>query len=283
MYKLRKEASPLGNKYLNLEQQKFHLFNINNRLRYNVHLSKYQKNEDDTYHDDKCTTCKLSGVLNIPRENGHHLYIECFKAKEITTHIIDTFNIQHPVHNEEIIFFSNHEDYWERLKRNIIFLEFKIHLNKCRRAKTIPNNEDMIRAIQKCLLMIYTTRPMDKSLIDGLLPLVTGVGLSKEQAERILFRSNNSPTIMFESQRRNTFLATKTSSNLIINSDTDCVHQLRASQSKNFFNKMFPNWSGESRTSFRNTIFFSRPSLQGAMRIFMTLHTNLKPPNKKIS
>ena len=209
------------NKYLNLEQQKFHLFNINNRLRYNVHLSKYLKNDDGTYHDDKCTTCVLSGVMDAARENGHHLYIDCFKAKEIATHIIETFNLQLPIHDEEIIFFSNHDDYWERLKRNIIFLEFKIHLNKCRRVKTIPNKEDVIRAIQKRLLMVFTTNPMDNSLIDGLLPLVSGVGLSREQTERILFRSNNSPTIsklMFESQRRNTFLATKTSSNLIVNS-----------------------------------------------------------------
>ena len=209
------------NKYLNLEQQKFHLFNINNRLRYNVHLSKYLKNEDGSYHDDKCTTCVLSGVLDAPRESGHHLYIDCFKAKEIATHIIDTFNLKHPIHEEEIIFFSNHDDYWERFKRNIIFLEFKIYLNKCRRSKTIPNKEDMIRAIQKCLLMIFTTNPIDKLLIDGLLPLVSGVGLSMEQTETILFRSNNSPTIsklMFESQRRNTFLATKTSLNLIVNS-----------------------------------------------------------------
>ena len=209
------------NKYLNLEQQKFHLFNINNRLRYNVHLSKYLKNEDGTNHDDKCTTCRLSGVADPQRENSHHLYIECFKAMEILNHVKDTFKIQNPVASEEIIFFSNHEDFWERIKRNIIFLEFKIYLNKCRRAKSIPTKEGTIRAIQKCLLMIFNTNPFDADLIDGLLPIVTGVGMSKEQAEKVLLRANNSPTvskIMFESQRRNIFLSTKVSSNLIINS-----------------------------------------------------------------
>ena len=71
------------NKYLNLEQQRFHLFNINGRLRYNLQLSKYQKNEDGTKYDDKCTSCKLANINDPPRESSAHLYIECFKAKEL--------------------------------------------------------------------------------------------------------------------------------------------------------------------------------------------------------
>ena len=208
------------NKYLNLEQQRFHLYNINNRLRYNLQLSKYVKNEDGSKYDDKCTTCKLARIINPPRESSTHLYIECFKAKEILSHIKETFKIKDPVDTEEIIFFSNHTDGWERLKRNIVFLDFKIYLNRCRRANILPTKESAVLAIQRTLLMVFKTNPSDNNLIDGLLPLITGKGITNDQAEQILFRANTNPDIskiLFESQRRNIFLSTKTSSNLILN------------------------------------------------------------------
>ena len=209
------------NRYLNLEQQRFHLFNINNRLRYNTQLSKYLKNDDGTPYTDKCTSCTLINVENPQRETKKHLYIDCPKAVEIIGHIKDVFGLTDPIQDEEIIFFSNHEDYWERLKRNLIFLDFKIYLNRCRRANILPNKDDAILLIQKTFLMLFKTNPSDEKLIDGLLPIITGRGSSLDQAKTVIMNANNCPDsskILFESQRRNIFLSSKISSNIIINS-----------------------------------------------------------------
>ena len=94
------------NRYLNLEQQIFHLFNINNRLRYNTQLAKYLKNDDGTQYTDKCTSCTIMNVENLQRETKQHLYIDCPNAVEVINHIKEIFDIKDPIPNEEIIFFS---------------------------------------------------------------------------------------------------------------------------------------------------------------------------------
>ena len=179
------------------------------------------KNDDGTPYTDKCTSCTLINVENPQRETKKHLYIDCPKAVEIIGHIKDVFGLTDPIQDEEIIFFSNHEDYWERLKRNLIFLDFKIYLNRCRRANILPNKDDAILLIQKTFLMLFKTNPSDEKLIDGLLPIITGRGLSLDQAKTVIMNANNCPDsskILFESQRRNIFLSSKISSNIILNS-----------------------------------------------------------------
>ena len=102
----------------------------------------------------------------------------------------------------------------------LIFLDFKIYLNKCRRAKTLPTKEDAVLTIQRTMLMIFQTNPNDENLIDGLLPIITGRGLSMDQAKNVVFNANNfvdTSKILFESKRQNLFLSSKTSLDLIIN------------------------------------------------------------------
>ena len=100
------------------------------------------------------------------------------------------------------------------------FLDFKIYINRCRRAKVLPNKDDAILAIQKTFLMIFKTNPSEVKLMDGLLPIITGRGLSIADAKAVITNANSCPDssrVLFESQRRNIFLSTKSGSNFIIN------------------------------------------------------------------
>ena len=109
------------NKYLSADLQMLHLNTINGRLRFNKQESKYKLNADGGRTLATCTFCRITDPDTGNIEDDRHLYVHCPTSKEVLTEICEKLSIPPALTDESFALFYNTDDYWQKIKYNLIF------------------------------------------------------------------------------------------------------------------------------------------------------------------
>ena len=199
------------NTYLSSDLQMLHLNTINGRLRFNKQESKYKINSDEERTLATCTFCRLADPNTVNIEDDRHLYVDCPISKEVLTQICTKFSIQPALTDESYALFFNTNDYWLKLKYNLIFLIYRQYINNCRRFGNLPCKNLAVQIITNKIKLVFACNPADTNLLDGLLPLLECEAIDQLDILNIINNSNNKDdkvTILYSAQRRTGLLAT---------------------------------------------------------------------------
>ena len=158
-----------------------------------------------------CTFCRIVDPDTANIEDDRHLNVACPISKEVLTQICAKLCIESTLTDESYALFFNTNDYWQKLKYNLIFLTYRQYLNNCIRYGNLPCKNLAIQLITNKLKLVFACNPSDTNLLDGLLPLLECEAINQSDILDIIYNSNNKDdkvTILYQAQRRTGLLAT---------------------------------------------------------------------------
>ena len=101
-----------------------HLQIINHKLKLNVHLKHFARDENNQRISGDCTFCKINNIANPSEESFTHLFLECASSINSLTPTANKFNIPLPDMEEEgekVLYYFKQECNWTEMRTNILY------------------------------------------------------------------------------------------------------------------------------------------------------------------
>jgi hypothetical protein len=135
------------NPYLPSYLQNLHLQIINHKLKLNVHLKHFARDENNQRISGDCTFCRINNIVNPSEESFNHLFLECASSINALTPMANKFNIPLPdleEKGEKVLYYF----YWTEMRTNMFYIIYKYYINNCRLRKTIPTSQQFERTVR---------------------------------------------------------------------------------------------------------------------------------------
>ena len=167
--------------FLSAKLQNFSLLHVNNRYKYNEQQSKYKKNSEGILVSNKCTFCKQIDENTEQIESREHLYLSCEHSTKVLHESAEAMGIainDIDTKGYEVLIHKIKENKWEEIRENLFFTLYRFHIFKCRAGERLPSTNQFRVELRIEISMIIRSNAQSKHIIDKLLPLWGGHGIS---------------------------------------------------------------------------------------------------------